>query len=489
MVSAGRIRRIAGAVFALSTALAASAHVGTTNAYFEGSAGPYPVRVVVRTPGVIPGLAEISVRITDGPQPSRITVQPLRSDAGLKGAPPPDTAQAVPGEQGLYSAQLWLMTTGSYSVRVAVTGAEGEGVALVPVNAVAARRLEMRSVLAAILIAAGIFLFLGAITIFGTAVRESVLEPGAEPSRKGRRRGRWAMTISGIVLAAVLFGGWTWWSAVDRAYRAGIFKPLATTSSVDSTGVLTLRIDDPSWRGRGWTPLIPDHGKLVHMFLVRDDGFTAFAHVHPVPADSSSFALTVPPLPEGRYRVYGDIVHSTGFAETLVDTVALPPLADRAAPGAPEADPDDSWTVLPPYGEASSEIFTLPSGRTVTWVSGRDAKVDQDVELGFQVNEADGTPSALEPYMGMLSHAAVTTVDGSVFIHLHPTGSINMAAKQLFEASDPEGRNAMASTAVGKPGLLSFPFVFPAAGSYRIFVQLKVDGRVETAAFDVEVSA
>lgn len=35
----------------------------------------------------------------------------------------------------------------------------------------------------------------------------------------------------------------------------------------------------------------------------------------------------------------------------------------------------------------------------------------------------------------------------------------------------------------------SFPFVFPAAGSYRFFVQLKVRGVDETAAFDVEVPA
>ena len=91
-----RLRRIAGAAFALLTAVFASAHIGTTNAYFEGSAGPYPIRVIVRTPGVIPGLAQISVRITGGPQPTHITVRPLRSDAGLEGAPPPDSAKAVP---------------------------------------------------------------------------------------------------------------------------------------------------------------------------------------------------------------------------------------------------------------------------------------------------------------------------------------------------------------------------------------------------------
>src|SRR2546426_7508602 len=41
----------------------ASAHVGSPDTYFEGAAGPYPVRVIVRTPGVVPGLAQITVRL------------------------------------------------------------------------------------------------------------------------------------------------------------------------------------------------------------------------------------------------------------------------------------------------------------------------------------------------------------------------------------------------------------------------------------------
>ncbi len=85
--------------------IVASAHVGSSNAYFEGMAGPYPVRVIVRTPGVIPGLAQISVRLTDGSVPTLVTVRPLRWDAGLEGAPPADTARAVSGEAGLYSAE------------------------------------------------------------------------------------------------------------------------------------------------------------------------------------------------------------------------------------------------------------------------------------------------------------------------------------------------------------------------------------------------
>jgi hypothetical protein len=496
--------RTAGVAVALVTLLVASAHVGTSNAYFDGAAGPYPVRVIVRTPGVIPGLAQITVRVLGDAQPRSVTVRPLRWDAGLEGAPPADTARAVAGEPGLYTAELWLMTTGSYSVRVAVEGDAGSGVALVPVNAVAERRLEMSPWMAAPLVGAALFLFVGAITIFGAAVRESVLEPGAEPSRARRLGALWAMLLGGGVLALLLWGGWAWWGAVDRAYRAGMFRPLATSSSITGTGgeaALTLTIDDPSWRGRQWTPLIPDHGKLMHMFLVRDD-LAAFAHVHPQSADSSSFVTALPPLPPGEYRVYGDIVHESGFAQTLVDTVRVAgatetrePPAGVGASAAPPLDPDDSWAILPAWGGAEGAVFTLPSGGRVSWLGGRTPRVDEEVTLEFEVTGRDGSAASLEPYMGMLGHAAVTKPDGSVFVHLHPSGSISMAAMARFEAGAGEpSRPAMAmpmhvmpGTQVGGPSSVRFPFVFPAGGDYRVFVQFKSAGSVETAAFDVAV--
>jgi len=276
-----------------------------------------------------------------------------------------------------------------------------------------------------------------------------------------------------------------------------MFRPLAVTSAVE-TGevgpVLTLHIDDPEWLGRGWTPLMPDHGKLMHMFLVRDEGLGAFAHIHPVSADSTSFSVAFPPLPPGSYRIYADIVQESGFTQTLVDTVMVAAATMSGSPEPPDRDPDDSWAVLPELGQARGERFTLPGGRTMTWEAGRQPLVDVETVLAFRVSEADGSPAALEPYMGMLSHAAVTRDDGSVFIHMHPAGSISMAAQARFERVErAAGLEALASDmpgaglAAAETDVVSFPFVFPTSGAYRIFVQVKIDGAVETAVFDVEV--
>ena len=527
----------------------AAAHVGTSNAYFDGAAGPYRVRVIVRTPGVIPGLAQASVRVLDGGSVERVTVRPLRSDVGLDGAPPPDLARPVPGEAGLYSGELWLMTAGSYSVEGGVTGPGGEGTVFVPVLALAERRLPMDPAFGAGLVAAALFLFAGAVTIVGAAVRESVLEPGREPDAGRRRRGRFAMAACGMILGAVLGGGWIWWDAVDAAYRSRLYRPWNTAAEVTEAGgtrILTLAIDDPDWRAIEGLPdagLLPDHGKLMHMFLVRTPDLSAFAHVHPVRDGYDAFSVPLPPLPAGEYRVYADIVLENGFAPTLVDTVRVPSPdsiatgrlpagaggaassatgsaggGSRTADGGlqsagPGPDPDDSWATLRPHGASRAGSYALPSGRTFRWEQDARIGADEEATLRFSVTEPDGSPSALAPYMGMLGHAAVLRDDGSVFVHLHPAGSINLTAQRRFvEAEDPRAGPAPGdghdSTGPGighdgtAPGdmhdgqvrgsdravnTVTFPFVFPAPGAYRIVVQVKIGAAIETAAFDVEV--
>jgi hypothetical protein len=95
--------------------------------------------------------------------------------------------------------------------------------------------------------------------------------------------------------------------------------------------------------------------------------------------------------------------------------------------------------------------------------------------------------------MGMLSHAVITRDDGKVFIHLHPMGSINMAAQQAFAKKEMEAGGGMAGmnhpvhAQHAAANAVSFPYAFPQPGRYRIWVQVKRAGRVLTGVFDAVV--
>jgi hypothetical protein len=105
--------------------------------------------------------------------------------------------------------------------------------------------------------------------------------------------------------------------------------------------------------------------------------------------------------------------------------------------------------------------------------------------IALSLQDADGAVVAVEPYMGMAAHVIVSSHDHGVFAHLHPSGSVSMAALQKF--SDTTNHTAHAGKAGTLEGRVEVPYAFPAAGRYRMWVQVKHVGRVKTAAFDLDV--
>jgi hypothetical protein len=473
------------------------AHVGSPDTFFNGVAGAYPVRVSVRLPGVVPGLAQITVRVPNAAASaiSRVTVQAIQWNVGPEGAPPPDVAAPVPGDSELYAADLWLMVPTSYRVQVVVNGRDGPGTAIVPVLALATEQRTMPRSLGVILAALGVFLAVGLLTLIGVAVRESVVPPGEAPYPWRRRRARIAVGVAAVIIILAVVGGRTWWNAEALAYGESVlyrpFKAKAQVVDEGSRRVLSLAIDDRRWPAppgnvqTRYNALMPDHGKLMHMFLIREPALDVFAHVHPVPREirATAFDVSLPPLPAGRYRVYGDIVHESGYSQTLVTTADLShPRTDSPAQG---GDADDSWFGGVTVAESDAAVFRTPDGGTITWMRGATPLVaGEERLLTFVARDASGAPAMLEPYMGMQGHIAVTKADGGVFAHLHPSGSISMAALQKFSA-DPHAPHRAATMS----DEVSTPYAFPRAGRYRIWVQTKRNGQVVTAAFDVDVQA
>ncbi|MEO5873270.1 MAG: hypothetical protein ABIT91_25770 [Gemmatimonadaceae bacterium] len=489
-------------VAALAMVVLLAAHVGSPDVYYAGTAGPYAIDVSIRPPQVVPGIAEVFVRVADTTA-TRVVVRPVFWRAGSKGAPVGDDASRVPGTPGDYTGKLWLMASGSYSVHVTVVGPRGTGTAIVPVASVATGQLALSPFLTVLLFVLGSLLVAGVITTVHLAAGESQVAPGAIVSTDVRRRGRRAAIIAVPVMALIVLGGANWWRSEAARYRRTLYRPVPTKSSVhvvDGVATLTQTVTDPTWRAGNVTPLMPDHGKMAHMFVVGVDSPFVFAHLHPALIGLTTLSIALPPLPAGRYRIFSDIVHESGFQRTLVDSFAIRAPLDSS--GVRQLSDDDAWSFdqVLPVSRAMKEIRGHDGQLYMFW-NGPDAvAANQPGVLRIGVTDRKGEPASIEPYLGMNGHAVVVREDGKVFIHLHPSGTSSMASEQVFAMRDrgdttSDGRLRFDSTTMTHAAApiqlreIRFPYAFPTAGRYRVYVQVRAQGRVHTTGFDVQVAA
>jgi hypothetical protein len=462
----------------------AQAHVGSPVVVQQGEAGPYRLLVTVRPPEVIPGRAAIDVRVEAG-DVDHVTIVPLPLVGhGAGTAPVADDAVRSPADARLFSGTLWLMRTGTWQVRVRADGPRGAGTLAVPVPALAHTVRSMSKGLGVLLFALLALLVTGAVTIVGAGAREADLAPGAVADRPRVRRGRVAMLISAGVLVLALLGGRSWWRAEAATYRRFVYRPLGVTTSLDAgAGILRLTLEEPGWlRMRRLDDLLPDHGHLMHLFLIREADAGVVAHLHPARVAPGRFEQALPALPPGPYRLFGDVVHATGLDETVTARLEVPTATVQASP----PSGDDAVGETRPAATAAQPTFAFAGGGGLRWVDPRPLQAGAGLILGFERRGEDGRPADLEPYMGMAGHAVFLADDFSVFAHVHPTGSVPMAALELASV---DGARAPAHVhhATALPPRLEFPYVFPRAGRYRLFVQTKRNGRIDTAAFDLIV--
>ena len=468
----------------LAAAGVACAHVGSPDIFFEGDAGPYKLFVTIRPPAIIPGVAEIEVRsASPGVRQVRIVPLPLRG-AGARFAPTPDVAKPSPDDPQFYTGSLWMMTVGSWQVRVTAQGSAGEGQLSVPVPALATRTRTMQATLGVLLFGLMIVLALGMVSIVGAGVREAQLDAGAQPDMRRVRRARYVMWVATAAVLAALWTGNRWWASEAGAYGRYVYKPLQVSARIEDGGRLRLSLSDPGWLNRKTDDLIPDHDHLMHLYLIAMPEMDRVWHLHPELTAPATFEQRLPALKAGQYRIYGDIVHESGLPETVTTDLSLPD-----TPGAPLTG-DDSGGEGPPISraDASRTVAVLPDGYRMIWE--RDPAPLRARRLNlfrFRLEDPAGRPASdMQLYMGMPGHAAFVRRDGAVFAHLHPSGSVPMATLSLIQpASDPHAGHMMHHATLAPE--VSFPYGFPQAGAYRIFVQVKRGGTVETGVFDASV--
>ncbi len=486
-------------------------HVGSPDIYVEGDAGPYHLFVTIRPPQVIPGVAEVQVR-TSGGQADEIDIAPIpMMGEAAKHPPVADAMQRSAGDTSFYTGALWLMQSGSEQIRFTAKGASGQGVFSVPVPAMASSTLGMRAGLGIVLALLGLLLVAGVIGIVGAAVRDAQLPAGRGPSMELRRRAAVAMAVSLALMVGAVWFGERWWKAEAQDYGNYVYKPLRMVPALEKGGDggprLTLKIVDPGWlKSRRVDDLVIDHDHLMHLYLLRLPGLDRVYHLHPEQVEPGAFELVLPSIEAGRYAIYADVVHETGFPETLVSSIEMPAIGGRKLAGDDAAGEAAAVPAGLSSGSASCEPTSagaarqrLPDGYEMRWENGGGLTAKSPRSFEFALYDGEGKPASdVRLYMGMLGHAAFVKDDGRVFAHVHPSGTASMTA--LMKASAQNGKPGMAPGMVmgavpspaeqndSLPNRVSFPYGFPSSGGYRIFVQIKHGERIETGVFDACVA-
>jgi len=202
---------------------------------------------------------------------------------------------------------------------------------------------------------------------------------------------------------------------------------------------LHITIDGPE--GAPVTEFDELHERRMHLIVVRRDG-TGFRHLHPEMDAAGTWTVPVELDAAGVYRAFADFSVG-GEQQTLAGDLFV-------SGGQFEARP-------------------FPAPRAVDATGGYEVRLDagdplagEPAELDFTVSR-DGRPvEDLAPYLGAKGHLVALREGDLAFLHVHPEEDPEVAAEEI-----------------------EFAATFPTAGRYRLYLQFKHEGAVQTAQFTV----
>jgi len=216
---------------------------------------------------------------------------------------------------------------------------------------------------------------------------------------------------------------------------------LATTQlERGERGLLRFEIEDVD--GSPVTEFDQLHERRMHLIVVRRDG-TEFRHLHPEMDAEGAWTVPVRFDQPGAYRAFADF-SVEGKQETLAGDVFV-------SGGEFEARP------FPP-----PQPLDTTNGYEVSLQAG-DLHAGEHSALIFEVRRNGEAVDDLAPYLGAKGHLVALREGDLAFLHVHPEEE-------------------------GGPNQIAFEATFPTAGRYRLYLQFKHDGAVQTAQFTVTVA-
>jgi hypothetical protein len=200
----------------------------------------------------------------------------------------------------------------------------------------------------------------------------------------------------------------------------------------------------------------------VHLIIVRRD-LATIVHKHPPIAADGTIKETVTFSKPGPYKVVVDVYPASGPLPNFQLFTTLN-VAGKYVP-----------QKLPPF---SPTVTT--GGYTFTLHGKPNLHAIQADFLTLTVAGKDGKPAKFTPWFGALAHAIFFREKSLDYFHTHVCARGAGGCTSLFGGTAVTG----SSTA---PGKLKVGVLVPVAGTWRLFLQCKVDGQILTAPFTLTV--
>lgn len=252
--------------------------------------------------------------------------------------------------------------------------------------------------------------------------------------------------------------------APARTFRIAGFRPAGPVRPGVPT-TLRFHIEQPNGSPlmRFKTGAGPHTG--VHLIIVRKD-LSIIIHRHPPISPDGTITQAVTFPAPGPYRVLVDVYPRLGpnfqpnfqlFGNLTVRGAYKP----RPLPGFRSTDVVDG------------DRFTMTRPGTV--------KSLQPAFLHVSVTDAAGRPAKLAPWYGALAHAIFFKAGSLDYFHTHVCGAAASGCTSSLGGSRVTGRPA-------GTGKISVGVLLPVSGTWRVFLQTRVNGHVVTAPFTLKVA-
>jgi hypothetical protein len=243
-----------------------------------------------------------------------------------------------------------------------------------------------------------------------------------------------------------------------KVYRLASFAPAASIAPGKPTTV-AFTIDQPSGSPLTAYRTGPGPHTGVHLIIVSDD-LSTIIHQHPPMQPGGRFRQQVVFPKPGRYRVIVDV-----YPKKLRPLPNFQLFKDVQVRGVPKPQPLGSYQAVQHIGGFT---FTAPRSPNVRAIQ---AKL-----MTVHVTDAAGKPARFVPWFGALAHAIFFHVGTLDYFHTHVCAPGASGCTSLIAGAKVVGRSSA-------PGKLTIGILLPTAGTWKLFLQSKPNGKLVTAPY------